>query len=75
MDPEKVAAVFDATHTEFTLLAPYLWDPIGEASVRAGTTRRCSPPDSSSGRRPAYPAGREWYPGNLHRLLDGLLRS
>ncbi|MFI6511916.1 class I SAM-dependent methyltransferase [Streptosporangium sp. NPDC050855] len=35
MDPEKVGAVFDATHSDFARLAPYLWDPIGEASVRA----------------------------------------
>jgi ubiquinone/menaquinone biosynthesis C-methylase UbiE len=39
MDPEKVAAVFDATHTDFVRLAPYLWDPIGEANVQAAGVR------------------------------------
>ncbi|MBB2910768.1 SAM-dependent methyltransferase [Streptosporangium becharense] len=35
MEPAKVGAIFDATHAEFALLSPHLWDPIGEASVAA----------------------------------------
>jgi ubiquinone/menaquinone biosynthesis C-methylase UbiE len=33
VDPVEIGGVFDRTDAEFALLAPRLWDPIGQATV------------------------------------------
>ncbi|GGT04053.1 hypothetical protein GCM10010156_72400 [Planobispora rosea] len=37
MGPEQAGAVFDTEHADLVRPAPYLWDPIGQASVKAAS--------------------------------------